>query len=81
MRSMQVAVKAGKPFAFATLGVVPVFGLTGQPEAALGFYELLDRPAICHIARLAHLDRPALRSRRRGRLPPKSTKSCASWES
>jgi len=60
MRSMQLAVKPGRPFAFATLGTVPVFGLPGNPVAALVSYELLVRPAICDMAGLEHLDRPRL---------------------
>lgn len=47
-RSMHVALKPGKPFAFATLADsgVPVFGLPGNPAAALVSAELLVRPAL-----------------------------------
>lgn len=47
-RTMRIALKPGKPFAFATLATsgVPVFGLPGNPAAALVSAELVVRPAL-----------------------------------
>jgi molybdenum cofactor synthesis domain-containing protein len=60
MRSMQVAVKPARPFAFGTLlaGRAPVFGLPGNPVAALVSYELFVRPALRAMAGHEVLDRP-----------------------
>ena len=60
MRSMQVAVKPAKPFAFGTLGpgLAPVFGLPGNPVAALVSYELFVRPALRLMAGHTVLNRP-----------------------
>lgn len=62
MRSMQVAVKPAKPFAFGMLdaGRVPVFGLPGNPVSALVSYELFVRPALRSMAGHRVLDRPRL---------------------
>jgi molybdopterin molybdotransferase len=42
----RVAVKPGKPVAFATLGATLVFGLPGNPVSALVGFELFVRPAV-----------------------------------
>ncbi len=60
MRSVHVAVKPGKPFAFATMGETVLFGLPGNPVAALVSYELLVRPALRYMAGHENLDRPRL---------------------
>jgi len=62
MRSMQVAIKPAKPFAFAMLKETgtPVFGLAGNPVSALVSYELFVRPALRSMAGCAVLDRPRL---------------------
>jgi molybdenum cofactor synthesis domain-containing protein len=60
VRSMQVAIRPGKPFAFGTLAAAgtPVFGLPGNPVAALVSYELFVRPALLAMAGHRCLDRP-----------------------
>ncbi len=62
MRSMQVAIKPAKPFAFGVLKDTgtPVFGLPGNPVSALVSYELFVRPALRSMAGCAVLDRPRL---------------------
>ena len=47
-RSMQVAVRPGKPFAFGRVGEqgVPVFGLPGNPVSTRVSFELFVRPAL-----------------------------------
>lgn len=62
MRSMQVAIKPAKPFAFGMLKKTgtPVFGLAGNPVSALVSYELFVRPALRSMAGCAVLDRPRL---------------------
>ena len=62
MRSMQVAIKPAKPFAFGVLEKTgtPVFGLAGNPVSALVSYELFVRPALRSMAGCAVLDRPRL---------------------
>jgi molybdenum cofactor synthesis domain-containing protein len=42
----QVAIKPAKPFAFGTLGAVPVFGLPGNPVSSRVSFELFARPAL-----------------------------------
>ena len=61
-RLMEVAVKPAKPFAFGMLGATgtPVFGLPGNPVAALVSYELFARPALRLMAGQKTLDRPRL---------------------
>jgi len=59
-RSMQVAIRPGKPFAFAvdpTSGT-PFFGLAGNPVSTLVGFELFVRPALRLLAGHAELDRP-----------------------
>jgi molybdopterin molybdotransferase len=62
MRSMQVAIKPAKPFAFGVLRETgtPVFALAGNPVSALVSYELFVRPALRSMAGCAVLDRPRL---------------------
>ena len=62
MRSMQVAIKPAKPFAFGVLSETgtPVFGLAGNPVSALVSYELFVRPALRSMAGCSVLDRPRL---------------------
>ena len=62
MRSMQVAIRPAKPFAFGVLKKTgtPVFGLAGNPVSALVSYELFVRPALRSMAGCAGLDRPRL---------------------
>jgi molybdopterin molybdotransferase len=64
MMSMEIAVKPAKPFAFGVLPTfgTPVFGLPGNPVAALVSYELLVRPALRHMSGMLNLDRPRLRA-------------------
>jgi molybdenum cofactor synthesis domain-containing protein len=47
-RSMQVAVRPGKPFAFGVVGPdhVPVFGLPGNPVSTRVSFELFVRPSL-----------------------------------
>jgi molybdopterin molybdotransferase len=59
-RSMQVAIRPGKPFAFAvdpTSGT-PFFGLAGNPVSTLVGFELFVRPALRLLAGHSELDRP-----------------------
>lgn len=46
MTWMQIAIKPAKPFAFGTLGQVPIFGLPGNPVSSLVSFEMLARPAL-----------------------------------
>jgi molybdopterin molybdotransferase len=59
-RWMQVAVKPGKPFAFATAGErgTPIFGLPGNPVSTLVSFELFVRPALRRLAGQRTLERP-----------------------
>ena len=61
-RSMQIAIKPAKPFAFGVLEATgtPVFGLPGNPVSALVSYELLVRPALRAMAGCTVLDRARL---------------------
>jgi molybdopterin molybdotransferase len=61
-RWSQVAIKPAKPFAFGTVGGVPVFGLPGNPVSAHVSFELFARPALRRLAGHAHLDRPRIRA-------------------
>lgn len=59
-RSMQVAIKPGKPFTFATAAAPPkpFFALAGNPVATLVGFELFVRPALRRLAGYRHLQRP-----------------------
>lgn len=65
MRWMQVSIKPGKPFAFGTLGEgqIPVFGLAGNPVAAIVGFELLALPALKRMAGYRRVDRPIVPAR------------------
>jgi molybdenum cofactor synthesis domain-containing protein len=62
MRWMQISIRPAKPFAFGTVGSMPVFGLPGNPVSSLVSYELLARPALRKMMGFAahQLDRPRL---------------------
>jgi molybdenum cofactor synthesis domain-containing protein len=45
-----VAVKPGKPFAFAVIGGKPVFSLPGNPTSSLLMFQLLVRPTLLKMA-------------------------------
>jgi molybdopterin molybdotransferase len=57
LRWMQIAIKPAKPFAFGTVGQVPVFGLPGNPVSSMVAFELLARPALRRMAGRTDLDR------------------------
>ncbi|HVB50359.1 MAG TPA: gephyrin-like molybdotransferase Glp [Acidimicrobiales bacterium] len=58
-RSMQVAIKPGKPFAFAVApSGMPFFGLAGNPVSTLVGFELFVRPALRLLAGQSELNRP-----------------------
>jgi molybdopterin molybdotransferase len=59
-RSMQVAIRPGKPFAFAvdSTSGTPFFGLAGNPVSTLVGFELFVRPALRLLAGYLDLDRP-----------------------
>ncbi|MDE3065213.1 MAG: molybdopterin molybdotransferase MoeA, partial [Acidobacteriota bacterium] len=61
-RWMQIAVRPGKPFAFATVGEreTPIFGLPGNPVSTLVSFELLVRPALRRLAGHPDLERPVV---------------------
>ncbi len=60
-RSMQVAIKPGKPFAFGvTPEGAPLFGLAGNPVSTLVGFELFVRPALRRLAGHHQLKRPTL---------------------
>ena len=46
MRWMQVAIRPAKPFAFGTIGNVPVFGLPGNTVSSMVSFECFARPAL-----------------------------------
>ncbi|MGC2486112.1 MAG: gephyrin-like molybdotransferase Glp [Acidimicrobiales bacterium] len=58
-RSMQVAMKPGKPFAFGLTREtgVPIFGLAGNPVSTLVGFEVLVRPALRRLGGHRVLDR------------------------
>lgn len=57
--SLRVAMKPGKPFAFAVVGprAVPVFGLPGNPVSTRVSFEMFVRPALRRRAGYATLER------------------------
>ena len=61
-RSMQVAIRPGKPFTFAVDqgSATPYFGLAGNPVSTLVGFELFVRPALRRLAGQHDLDRPRL---------------------
>jgi molybdopterin molybdotransferase len=56
MTWMQVAIRPAKPFAFGTIGSVPVFGLPGNPVSSMVSYEVLARPGLRRMAGVADAD-------------------------
>jgi molybdenum cofactor synthesis domain-containing protein len=68
MHWMQLAIKPAKPFAFglwktANGGVVPIFGLPGNPVSSLISYELMARPALRKMmGHTQNLLRPKIRA-------------------
>ena len=62
MRSLSVAVRPAKPFAFGRLAAssTPVFGLPGNPVSSLVSFELLVRPALRQMAGHSALFRPVI---------------------
>lgn len=63
-RSMQVAVRPGKPFAFGLAGSrrVPIFGLPGNPVSTRVSYELFVRPALRVLGGHRRISRPHVRA-------------------
>ncbi|MBK9519775.1 MAG: molybdopterin molybdotransferase MoeA [Anaeromyxobacter sp.] len=59
----RVAMRPGKPLAFGRLGRTLVFGLPGNPAAALVTFELFARPALRRLAGLPLADRVVVRGR------------------
>jgi molybdenum cofactor synthesis domain-containing protein len=66
---MQVAIKPAKPLAFGTVGVVPVFGLPGNPVSSRVSFELFARPALRKMAGQSTLHNPIVRATARQALP------------
>ena len=58
MRWMQVAIRPAKPFAFGTVGGVPVFGLPGNPVSSMVSFELFARPGLRRMMGHTDIDRP-----------------------
>ncbi|MBK9072890.1 MAG: molybdopterin molybdotransferase MoeA [Myxococcales bacterium] len=58
----QVAMKPGKPFAFARLGHIPVFAVPGNPVSAATSFELFVRPALMKMMGASSLQRPTLKA-------------------
>lgn len=50
MTWMQVSIRPAKPFAFGTIGTIPVFGLPGNPVSSMVSYELLARSGLRRMA-------------------------------
>jgi molybdopterin biosynthesis enzyme len=59
----QVAIKPAKPFAFGTLGPVPVFGLPGNPVSSHVSFELFARPALRQMMGHTAVHRPEVSAR------------------
>ena len=56
----KVAMKPGKPLIFGTIGSKPVFGLPGNPTAAMISFEQFVRPALLKMMGHANLFRPLI---------------------
>ncbi len=54
----KVAMKPGKPFSFGMSGVVPVFGLPGNPVSTFTAFELFVRPALLALQGATVTQRP-----------------------
>jgi molybdopterin molybdotransferase len=61
-RSMQIAMKPAKPFAFGSVGdsLTPVFGLPGNPVSTRVSFEVLVRPALRALAGHQSIERPRM---------------------
>jgi molybdopterin molybdotransferase len=59
-RWWQVAIRPAKPFAFGTIGGVPVFGLPGNPVSSHVSFELFARPALRLMRGERAVDRPVV---------------------
>jgi molybdopterin molybdotransferase len=62
VRTFQVALRPAKPFAFGAVFGVPLFGLPGNPAAALAAFEELVRPALLALMGKRPELRPAVRA-------------------
>ncbi len=61
-RSMQVAIRPGKPFTFGVgSSGMPYFGLAGNPVSTLVGFELFVRPALRRLSGRHDVDRPTAR--------------------
>jgi molybdopterin molybdotransferase len=58
----RVAIQPAKPFAFGSMGAVPLFGLPGNPVSTFIAFEQFVRPAILHMMGATHLLRPRVRA-------------------
>jgi molybdopterin molybdotransferase len=61
-RLWQVAMKPGKPLAFGVRGRTLVFGVPGNPVAAMVSFELFVRPALLRLMGHRHVRRPVYRA-------------------
>lgn len=59
---IQVALRPGRPFAFGRVAGVPLYGLPGNPAAALASFEELVRPVVLALLGRPPSLRPALRA-------------------
>lgn len=62
VRSFDVAIRPARPFVFAEIGLnhLPVFGLPGNPVAALVAFELMTKPVIRRLRGLPDRERPLI---------------------
>ncbi|MFO7699290.1 MAG: molybdopterin molybdotransferase MoeA, partial [Acidimicrobiia bacterium] len=58
----RVAIQPAKPFAFGSVGGVPLFGLPGNPVSTFIAFEQFVRPAILHMMGARYLLRPRVRA-------------------
>ncbi len=63
-RSVQVAIKPAKPFAFGLVGDVPtpIFGLPGNPVSTRVSFEMFVRPALRTLGGHGLIERPRIRA-------------------
>lgn len=61
-RLWQVAMKPGKPLAFGVRGDTLVFGVPGNPVAAMVSFELFVRPALLRLMGYRRVKRPVFRA-------------------
>ena len=59
----KVAMKPGKPLVFGTIGGKPVFGLPGNPTAAMISFEQFVRPALLKMMGHTNLFRPLIEAK------------------